>query len=109
MPEVAGATARDSARAVIFLGAPGAGKGTQAKAVASRFGLAHISTGDMFREQIARKTPLGEEADRFVKSGKLVPDEIVLGMVEERIAQPDCSGGFVLDGFPRTRPQAEGL
>jgi len=109
MPEAAGATAQDSARAVIFLGAPGAGKGTQAKAVASRFGLSHISTGDMFRDQIARQTHLGEEADRYVKSGKLVPDQIVLGMVEDRISQPDCRGGFVLDGFPRTRPQAEGL
>ena len=97
------------ARAVIFLGPPGAGKGTQAKAVAGKFGLAHISTGDMFRDHMARNTPLGEQAKKFVQSGGLVPDEIVLGMVGERISQADCKNGFVLDGFPRTRPQAEGL
>ena len=97
------------ARAVIFLGPPGAGKGTQAKAVAGRFGLAHISTGDMFRDHMSRNTPLGEQAKRFVQSGGLVPDEIVLGMVGDRISQPDCKNGFVLDGFPRTRPQAEAL
>jgi adenylate kinase len=96
-------------RAVIFLGPPGAGKGTQAKAVAGRFGLAHISTGDMFRDHMSRNTPLGEQAKRFVQSGGLVPDEIVLGMVGDRISQPDCRNGFVLDGFPRTRPQAEAL
>jgi adenylate kinase len=98
-----------SPRAVIFLGPPGAGKGTQAKAVAGRFGLAHISTGDMFREHMSRHTPLGEQAKKFVQSGVLVPDEIVLGMVGERISQSDCKNGFVLDGFPRTRPQAEAL
>jgi adenylate kinase len=96
-------------RAVIFLGPPGAGKGTQAKAVAGRFGLAHISTGDMFRDHMSRNTPLGEQAKKFVQSGGLVPDEIVLGMVGDRISQPDCRNGFVLDGFPRTRPQAEAL
>jgi adenylate kinase len=96
-------------RAVIFLGPPGAGKGTQAKAVAGRFGLAHISTGDMFRDHMSRNTPLGEQAKKFVQSGGLVPDAIVLGMVGERISQPDCENGFVLDGFPRTRAQAEGL
>lgn len=96
-------------RAVIFLGPPGAGKGTQAKAVAGRFGLAHISTGDMFRDQMSRNTPLGEQAKKFVQSGGLVPDDVVLGMVGDRISQPDCKNGFVLDGFPRTRPQAEGL
>ena len=74
-------------RSVIFLGPPGAGKGTQAKAVAGKFGLAHISTGDMFREQMARNTELGQEAKKFVQSGGLVPDEIVLGMVGERISQ----------------------
>jgi adenylate kinase len=96
-------------RAVIFLGPPGAGKGTQAKAVAGRFGLAHISTGDMFRDHMSRNTPLGEQAKKFVQSGVLVPDEVVLGMVGDRISQPDCKNGFVLDGFPRTRPQAEAL
>jgi adenylate kinase len=98
-----------SPRAVIFLGPPGAGKGTQAKAVAGRFGLAHISTGDMFRDHMSRNTPLGEQAKKFVQSGSLVPDEIVLGMVGDRISQPDCKNGFVLDGFPRTTPQAEAL
>lgn len=105
MPDGSGAPAR----AVIFLGPPGAGKGTQAKAVAVRFGLAHISTGDMFRDHMSRNTPLGEQAKKFVQSGRLVPDEIVLGMVDERISQPDCKNGFVLDGFPRTGPQAEAL
>jgi adenylate kinase len=78
-------------------------------AVAARFGLAHISTGDMFRDHMSRNTALGEQARRFVQSGGLVPDEVVLGMVAERIARPDCRGGFVLDGFPRTKPQAETL
>jgi adenylate kinase len=105
MPDGSGA----APRAVIFLGPPGAGKGTQAKAVAGRFGLAHISTGDMFRDHMSRNTPLGEEAKRYVQNGVLVPDEVVLGMVGDRISQPDCRNGFVLDGFPRTRPQAEAL
>jgi adenylate kinase len=109
MPDGPGPAASGSARAVIFLGPPGAGKGTQAKAVASRFGLAHISTGDMFRDHMSRNTPLGEQAKRFVQSGGLVPDEVVLGMVGDRISQADCKAGFVLDGFPRTRPQAEAL
>jgi adenylate kinase len=78
-------------------------------AVAARFGLAHISTGDMFRDHMSRNTALGEQARRFVQSGGLVPDEVVLGMVGERISRPDCQGGFVLDGFPRTRPQAVAL
>jgi adenylate kinase len=105
MPDGSGA----EPRAVIFLGPPGAGKGTQARAVAGRFGLAHISTGDMFRDHMSRNTALGEQARKFVQSGGLVPDEIVLGMVADRISQPDCTNGFVLDGFPRTRPQAEAL
>jgi adenylate kinase len=109
MPDAPEPAAGGSPRAVIFLGPPGAGKGTQAKAVASRFGLAHISTGDMFRDHMSRNTPLGEQARRFVQSGGLVPDEVVLGMVGERISRPDCQGGFVLDGFPRTQPQAEAL
>lgn len=109
MPDGPGPAAGGSARAVIFLGPPGAGKGTQAKAVASRFGLAHVSTGDMFREHMSRNTPLGEQAKQFVQSGGLVPDEVVLGMVGDRISQPDCKAGFVLDGFPRTRRQAEAL
>src|SRR5262249_35553137 len=107
MPDGSGESSR--ARAVIFLGPPGAGKGTQAKAVAGRFGLAHISTGDMFRDHMSRDTPLGQEARKFVQSGRLVPDEVVLGMVGERISHADCANGFVLDGFPRTRAQAEAL
>jgi len=107
MPDGQGGARR--AVIVIFLGPPGAGKGTQAKAVAGRFGLAHVSTGDMFRDHMSRNTPLGEQAKKFVQSGGLVPDEIVLGMVGDRISQSDCRNGFVLDGFPRTRPHAEAL
>src|SRR5271169_734648 len=103
---------RGSARArlaVIFLGPPGAGKGTQAKEVGRRLGLAHLSTGDMFREHVVNGTELGRRAKPIMDRGDLVPDEIVLGMIEERLVRPDCLGGFVLDGFPRTLPQAEQL
>ncbi len=96
-------------QAVIFLGPPGAGKGTQAKEVARLTGVPHLSTGDMFREHVSQDTELGRRAWPIMKRGELVPDEIVLGMVEERLARPDCAGGFVLDGFPRTLPQAEEL
>lgn len=96
-------------RAVIFLGPPGAGKGTQAQQVAKRFGVPHLSTGDMFRDHASRATPLGLRARPIMERGELVPDEIVLGIVEERIGRPDCAHGFVLDGFPRTLPQAEKL
>jgi adenylate kinase len=96
-------------RALIFLGPPGAGKGTQARKIAKRFGVPHISTGDMFREHVEHGSPLGERARPFMERGELVPDEIVLSMVEERIARPDCAQGFILDGFPRTVPQAEQL
>ncbi len=96
-------------RAVVFLGPPGAGKGTQAKEVAQRYGLPHLSTGDMFRDHVSRGTPLGQKAKPIMERGELVPDEIVLGMVEERIARPDCQHGFVFDGFPRTLPQAKTL
>jgi len=96
-------------RAVIFIGPPGAGKGTQAKEVARHYRVPHLSTGDMFREHVARATPLGLQAKPIMECGDLVPDSIVLGMVEERIARPDCAHGFVLDGFPRTEAQAEGL
>jgi adenylate kinase len=94
---------------VIFLGPPGAGKGTQAKEVARITGVPHLSTGDMFREYVAQDTELGRRAKPIMDRGDLVPDEIVLEMVEERLAQPDCASGFVLDGFPRTLPQAEEL
>jgi adenylate kinase len=96
-------------RALIFIGAPGAGKGTQAKRVAEGYGVPHLSTGDMFREHVSKGTPLGQQAKPIMARGDLVPDSIVLGMVAERIARPDCAHGFVLDGFPRTRPQAEKL
>jgi len=96
-------------RALILLGAPGAGKGTQAREVARIYGVPHLSTGDMFREHVAKGTELGQRAKPIMESGLLVPDEIVLGMVEERVRRPDCAHGCVLDGFPRTRAQAERL
>jgi adenylate kinase len=96
-------------RAVIFLGPPGAGKGTQAKRVAEQYGAPHLSTGDMLREHVAKGTELGRRAKPIMERGALVPDDIVLAMVEERIARPDCAGGFIFDGFPRTLPQAEAL
>ncbi len=96
-------------RAVIFLGPPGAGKGTQAQEVARLYRIPHLSTGDMLRDHVARGTPLGLLAKPIMERGELVPDEIVLGMVEERISQPDCANGFVFDGFPRTLRQAEKL
>ena len=96
-------------RAVIFLGAPGAGKGTQAKGVAKARQVPHLSTGDMFRDHVGRGTELGKKAKPIMESGALVPDEITLAMVEERIARPDCRNGFIFDGFPRTLPQAETL
>ncbi len=101
--------ARGLGRAIIFIGPPGAGKGTQAKEIARRFGVPHLSTGDMFRDHVGRGTPLGLQAKPIMERGGLVPDAIVMGMVEERIARPDCSAGFVLDGFPRTLAQAESL
>ncbi len=94
---------------LILLGPPGAGKGTQAAKIAERYSLAHISTGDMLRAEIASKTPLGERAKALIDGGELVPDEIIVGMVENRIKQDDCVNGFLLDGFPRTIPQAESL
>lgn len=96
-------------RAVIFLGPPGAGKGTQAKEVARLYRVPHLSTGDMFRDHVGRGTALGLKAKPIMERGELVPDEIVLGMVAERISRPDCRSGFVFDGFPRTLPQAEKL
>lgn len=96
-------------RAVIFLGAPGAGKGTQAREAAKELGVPHLSTGDMFRENVAKGTELGRRAEPIMKSGALVPDDITLGMVEERIGRADCQRGFIFDGFPRTLAQAEKL
>src|SRR6185436_15144731 len=94
---------------MILVGPPGAGKGTQAARLIESFGIPHISSGDMLRAAVKEGTALGVEADRFMKAGKLVPDEVVIGMILERIARSDCASGFMLDGFPRTRPQAEAL
>ncbi len=94
---------------LILLGLPGVGKGTQAKILAQRQGLLHISTGDMFREAAAAGTELGKRAQEFMSAGALVPDEVTIGMLLERIAKPDAAVGLMLDGFPRTIPQAEAL
>jgi adenylate kinase len=94
---------------LIFLGAPGVGKGTQAKKLSREYGIPQISTGDIFRDVIKRETELGKKAKKYVKSGKLVPDELVLEIVEQRFQEDDCKDGFILDGFPRTEPQAEAL
>jgi adenylate kinase len=96
-------------RPVIFLGPPAAGKGTQAKRIAERYHVPHLSTGDMLRDAVARRTELGRLAKPIMGRGALVPDDLVMGMVEERLSRPDCDGGFVFDGFPRTVPQAEHL
>ncbi|MFP4497296.1 MAG: adenylate kinase [Vulcanimicrobiota bacterium] len=92
-----------------MLGPPGAGKGTQAKILSKKMNIPHISTGDMFRAAIKNKTPLGVEADKYLSGGELVPDEITVGIVRERLQEQDCRKGFILDGFPRTVPQAEKL
>jgi adenylate kinase len=94
---------------VILLGAPGAGKGTQAKVIAARYGIPQISTGDILRDNVARSTELGKKADPIMKSGALVPDELVVAMVADRLGRADCDRGFILDGFPRTVGQAEWL
>ena len=94
---------------IIMLGAPGAGKGTQAKKIAEKYQIPHISTGDIFRANIKGGTELGMKAKTFMDQGMLVPDEITIGMLMDRIGQEDCSNGYVLDGFPRTIPQAESL
>ena len=94
-------------RALIFLGAPGAGKGTQAREVSKEFGIPQISTGDILRESVKKGTALGLAAKAKMEAGQLVPDEIVCGIVDERISEPDCAAGFILDGFPRTIPQAQ--
>jgi adenylate kinase len=93
----------------VFLGAPGAGKGTQAKKVAETAAVAHLSTGDMLRQEVAAKTPLGLQAKTFMDAGKLVPDDVIIGMVQARIRLPDAKDAWILDGFPRTLPQAEAL
>lgn len=95
--------------ALIFLGPPGAGKGTQAKQIAQSCGIPHLSTGDMFRDAISRSTELGKLVKPIMERGELVPDELVMKMVEERLTQPDCAQGFLFDGFPRTLAQASAL
>ncbi|MGI6054043.1 MAG: adenylate kinase [Clostridium sp.] len=94
---------------VIMLGAPGAGKGTQAKKIAGKYGIPHVSTGDIFRANIKEGTELGLKAKQYMDQGLLVPDEVTIGMLLDRIHQNDCEKGYVLDGFPRTIPQAESL
>ena len=96
-------------KSIILLGAPGAGKGTNAKKICAKLNIPHISTGDMFREAIKNKTPLGELANSYISQGLLVPDEVTIGLVKERLSKDDCKEGFLLDGFPRTIPQAEAL
>lgn len=94
---------------IIMLGAPGAGKGTQAKMIAAKYGIPHISTGDIFRANIKNGTELGAKAKEYMDKGLLVPDELVVDLVIDRFKEPDCAKGYVLDGFPRTIPQAEAL
>ena len=94
---------------IIMLGAPGAGKGTQAKMIAEKYGIPHVSTGDNFRANIKNGTELGMEAKKYMDQGQLVPDELTVKILLDRVAQDDCKNGYVLDGFPRTIPQAEAL
>ena len=94
---------------IILLGAPGAGKGTQGEMISQRLGIPTISTGNMLREAIKNQTPLGLKVKKFMDEGSLVPDELVLDIVAERVAQPDCAKGFIMDGVPRTVPQAEAI
>ncbi len=92
---------------IVMLGAPGAGKGTQAEMIAEKYGIPHISTGDIFRANIKNGTELGKKAKAYMDAGNLVPDELTVDLVIDRVAQPDCEKGYILDGFPRTIPQAE--
>lgn len=94
---------------IVLLGPPGVGKGTQAKVLAAKFGLPHISSGDIFRENIKNNTELGKLAQTYIKHGDLVPDDITMAMIKERFSRPDCVSGAILDGFPRTPTQADGL
>jgi adenylate kinase len=96
-------------RNVILLGGPGAGKGTQAARIVAEYRLPHVSTGEMLRAAVAKGTQMGLEAQKYMESGQLVPDEVVIGVVRDRLAEPDAADGFLLDGFPRTVPQAEAL
>jgi len=94
---------------MILMGPPGAGKGTQSELIVKNYGIKHISTGDMFRDAISNKTPVGLEAESYMNKGALVPDEVVIALVKERLAMDDCADGYLLDGFPRTIAQAESL
>lgn len=94
---------------IIFLGAPGAGKGTQAERIAAEYAIPTVSTGNMIREALANGTEMGLKAKTYMESGQLVPDDVVIGIIKERLSQDDCAKGFILDGFPRTIPQAEAL
>ena len=94
---------------LILLGPPGAGKGTQAEMISGLYDIPHISTGDIFRDNLSRGTELGLEAKKYMDRGELVPDEVVIGIVKDRLASPDCGNGFILDGFPRTVAQADAL
>ena len=94
---------------LIMLGAPGAGKGTQAQILSDRYGIPTISTGAIIRGAIKNETPTGKMAKAYIDKGELVPDEVVIGIIKERLSEPDCKNGFILDGFPRTIPQAEAL
>lgn len=94
---------------IVMLGAPGAGKGTQAKMIASKYGVPHVSTGDIFRANIKNGTELGKKAKEYMDQGLLVPDELTVDLVIDRLSQDDCKNGYILDGFPRTIPQAEAL
>lgn len=107
--DAASSNALAARRGVIFLGPPGAGKGTQAARLAEYLGVPRISTGDMLREAIAEGTPVGKEADPLMEKGELVPDHLLIALIQERITRDDCARGFILDGFPRTLAQAEGL
>ncbi|MBD7914278.1 adenylate kinase [Clostridium sp. Sa3CUN1] len=94
---------------IVLLGPPGAGKGTQAKSISNRYSIPHISTGDIFRKNISENTPLGIEAKKHIDKGQLVPDEVTINMVKDRLQEDDCKNGYLLDGFPRTVNQAEAL
>lgn len=94
---------------IVFIGPPGAGKGTQAERLVEAFGMAHLSTGDMLRAARDAQTEVGKKADQYMSSGQLVPDQIILDIIGEWLGEPDCRRGYLLDGFPRTIPQAEGL
>jgi adenylate kinase len=110
-PALAGAAprGRDERRIIVMIGAPGAGKGTQARRLADELGLIHLSTGELFREAVRMRTPLGDKVRSYVEKGALVPDDLTVAMVEERLDRADAEAGAILDGFPRTRAQAEAL